>query len=524
MQELTRLALVGTANQPSDAVSVAEIDTLVPTASREQRILLQAAGLAVYQQAGRLPGSASPPVPAPLEPPVAISPALQGVLSAAIRGELVDLAPWLGARMARLGLRLPPTLLPLVFSKPATLGDWHAVIGERGRWLAAQHRDWQAQLDKLVVTELDRAILLRDWEEGSTAQRCRALAQLRRQDPAQARDWLGAVLAKEKAEQRQALVAVLAEGLSKADEPLLEGLLDDRSQAVRREVANLLAQLPDSAYMERMRVRARACVQWQAAAAPVGLLARVGAALGKKAVPTLRVELPQELPKDWERDGIAANPDAGWGKRAYWLRELVATVPPPLWVEWAGADIEQLLPAMQADEWSEALLAGCAKACGRYRNAGWGLPLLEHALNSQSGALLVGLPDLWRVIDAPTRDAKLGQLLANGQENHAWQCMQQLPAPWSSALVSAVCNAALADAAIERKPEAYYRHPDFSLYVEQALLCATDADLPKLAPVLALYGQWVAEGREAHPQRYNRARLVTVLAEAKLTAIKEMPL
>ena len=72
MQDLTRLALVGTANVPTDVAASAAVAALLPDASaaattpinREQRLLWQAGSEALYRSAGRLPERLPLPPPA----------------------------------------------------------------------------------------------------------------------------------------------------------------------------------------------------------------------------------------------------------------------------------------------------------------------------------------------------------------------------------------------------------------------------------------------------------------------------
>ena len=52
-------------------------------------------------------------------------------------------------------------------------------------------------------------------------------------------------------EDREAFVQRFAAGLSDADEPFLEAVLDDSRKAVRVAAAELLRRLPRSAYAQR---------------------------------------------------------------------------------------------------------------------------------------------------------------------------------------------------------------------------------------------------------------------------------
>ncbi|KVD10422.1 hypothetical protein WI81_27305 [Burkholderia ubonensis] len=524
MQALVRTALIGTANVSADVSTIAEIDGQLPAAaSPERRLLWQAGCMAVYGAAGRVPVSATAqpaaePDPVP-ETPVTLMP----ILTSAIAGELGGLAEWLVARMTRAKRRLPHALLPSVFARPARLDVWWPVIGRRGHWLASQHPEWQALLAARQAPADDDATLLQAWDEGDTAARVRALTALRRRDAAHARDALNAVLPKEKAEQRQAFVEVLQHGLSSADEPMLERLLDDRSQAVRQSAAELLLRLPESALVKRMEARADACLRWQPAGAASGAVSRLVAMLGKRAEPVLQLEVPAELPKDWERDGIAAKPPPGEGQRAFWLRQLVAAIAPARWSASAATTPDGALNVMAAHEWADALLAGCAAAACRHGDADWAEPLLRRAL-ADANVLHPYQERLWQVVRADARVELVCRQLTLGNRYVARRGLEAMSAPWPNAVVSAVASAALDAWRARREAGDTRQHDDVTGLIELALLRVQDADLAVLDPVVDVYAGSLSAAPADAIFNLDRARGVVALAHARRTFIKEMPL
>ncbi|MHA7682845.1 DUF5691 domain-containing protein [Cupriavidus sp. PET2-C1] len=528
MQAWIRTALVGTANSPGEARPVAEIDALLPEGTREQRLLWQAGSMAVYGQAGRLPASVCFPDPAPEDATPATPHALTPIIAAAIAGELGGLPEWLAPRIAQAGRRLPAGLVPGVFATAQTLAAWLPVIGARGHWLGAQNPEWRAMLASRLPAAIDDSALLREWEEGDTAARRRALGMMRERDPAMARDLLIAALPGEKAEQRRAFVDALAATLTRDDEPFLESLLDDRSQVVRQSAATLLARLPDSSFMLRMAARADACVRWEAATAPAGTMAKLASFLGQRAQPRLTVDAPAELPKDWERDGIAATPPSGEGKRAFWLRQLLAVVPPSRWPAAVDEVPDVLIGLMAKHEWAEALLCGSAEAACRYGDTDWALALLPRA-GGEIEALARYQDPLWRTLACVARDADLCRELMRGNAGTALRWLRELPGPWSSMVVSTIAQTVqtvLAGAGKTGVSDELMLRFDLAEMVELALLRAQDADLAQLAGVVGIYTAKLAEGPTdtITIRNLNRARDIVTLAQAKQTVIKEMPL
>ncbi|MBN3788135.1 DUF5691 domain-containing protein [Burkholderia sp. Ac-20353] len=510
MQELIRTALVGTANVSHDAPTLAEIDALLPEGTREQRLLWQAGSVAVHHEAGRLPRTASRPAAAPDETLPETPAAIASVLAAAIANEIPGLGEWLAPRVAQAGCRLPPALLPLVLGKAATLTRWRDALGERGRWLASHNPDWDARLTKFTPSDLDEAALLRTWDEGDTAARADALVALRGIDAASARERLATVLPKEKADARQQFVSAMAANLGMDDEPLLESLLDDRAQTVRAAAASLLARLPASALMRRMTARADACVRWQAATPASGTVARVAAFLGKRTAPALTIDIPDELPKDWARDGIVDATAPGEGRRASWLRQLLSVVPPARWSDAAGAEADALIPLMADSDWAESLLSGCATAACEVGDSAWSAAFLRCALSrskppAQLSALIL---TLWKSSLPAVREGELCRQLALGNVDMAAMLARHLDAPWPPEVVRTFARTFFADDRQRRTPEDLMQRYDLAV----------------LSPVIELYAGWLGSVFAGQPRMLELAREIVTLVQAKQTVIKEMPL
>ncbi|CAB3749725.1 hypothetical protein GQ57_00715 [Burkholderia sp. MSh2] len=526
MKDLVRTALVGTANAPHDASTLAEIDALLPEGSREQRLLLQAGSLAVYSGAGRLPRTAKLPVPAPDEVERETPAVLTPLIASAIADEIPGLSEWLAPRVAQAGYRLPPALLPDVLGKTTALPYWHGVLGGRGRWLASQNPGWDERLKQLAPSSRDEAALLRIWEEGGIAARVEALRGLRSIDAARARDMLAGVLPKEKADPRQQLVNAMAANLGIDDEPFLESLLDDRAQTVRMTAADLLARLPGSAFMRRMTARADACVRWQAATPASGAVARFASFLGKHGDPVLTVEIPSELPKDWARDGIVDGANHGEGKRASWLRQVLSLIPPARWSEAASSEAEVLIPLMAGNDWADSLLSGCATAACRAGDPAWAAAFLRFALGSDKPSPLLGglIPALWDASLPVVCESELCRQLALGEVERANAFARRLDAPWPTEVVRTFARTFFSDAKQSRKPADLMLRYDLAGLARLAILRAADADLALLSPVVELYAGWLGNVFAGQPRMLEQAREIVALMQAKQTVIKEMPL
>ena len=262
---------------------------------------------------------------------------------------------------------LLPDLLDAAVRTTALRPVVTAVLGVRGRWLAQHRPDWQRVLDAepaaAVAGPSDDPEI---WRTGSRAQRHAYLADQRLRDPQAGRALLAADWARLAADERAALLAVLARGLSADDEEFLDAALDDRADAVRVVARRLLTVLPGSRFGLRSTERA---------AAVLGL-ERHGLRQG------LAVSRPADPDAAAVRDGIDPRlPSPSIGPGSWLLTQLIAAVPLARWGALFGlppADLVALPVGPRLDaprrldvhagwrlaavnqgnpEWAEALLA-----------------------------------------------------------------------------------------------------------------------------------------------------------------------
>lgn len=272
-----------------------------------------------------------------------------------------ELLPELLGLMAAAGQRVPELLLPKLLRhgqrNTAIRPALKAVLGERGRWLAAQNPDWRYGQGQAIADFATETPALKALWPGEDAQsRAINLRAWRQVDAQAAREALAAAWSSELAQERQALLGALATHLSLADEAFLESALGDRGKAVRKVAADLLAQLSGSGFGDRMARRASAWVQ----------MSQAGSGLA------IAVTLPEAYDEDWKRDGIELKAPRGEGQRAWWLRQILAYTPLAVW----QAEPSAIVPALAGHEWQDSLLLGWGLAAQRQGNAAWAEALL----------------------------------------------------------------------------------------------------------------------------------------------------
>lgn len=278
------------------------------------------------------------------------------------------------------------------------------LAGARGRWLAAQHPGWRS----LVRAAADDESV---WSHGRAAERRGWLTQLRQRDPAAAREALAGSWGKESGPGKAELLAVLADGLSIDDEALLEIALDDRRAEVRRLAADLLGQLPDSAFAARMAERAGAWLSF-----------------GPRLVrPQLVTTGPGVLDDAARRDGVgdsfgytAYRADGAPDLSTEWLHRVVAATPLRHW--------ERLLGSPEA-----AVHASMAKSVRGPMFAGWTDAVLAQR-NPEWAAALFGAVSGTNARDADTE--KLRELFALQPEGAQIRHLRGLDSSWLAEIES----------------------------------------------------------------------------------------
>lgn len=339
---------------------------------------------------------------------------------------------------AHAGYRANPHLLPALLDTAARDTSLRpavaAVLGERGRWLAAHRADW-SRVGQVAPPSSEPAEIPESagtesvWETGTQAERRAYFTALRRRDPAQARDLLEAAWPKEKGDDREAFVRSLRHQLSADDEPLLERALDDRKGDVRKAAAALLARIPTSAWRRRATERATRLLRVE-----------------RKA---LRQKLIVTLPDKWDdamtRDGLEPSPPAGYqvGERTWWLIQTIAATPLAVWTTTLSMSPREITALPVDGDFEQDVRIGWRTAAIRQRDSEWARalfavrskPLPDYAvwLSAHDAPLAAVLPPVERF-------TRLTELLGKDELGHdpAAVDMQGLPAPWPDAFANAV--------------------------------------------------------------------------------------
>lgn len=253
LDPLLPVAVVGTARRDLDVDTLPE--SIRGTGATTEEVLLSAAARAAVIDKISVPDL---PTRATAEPPAETEAAPAGpeFLSALLHARATS--PAIVAEALRLlaarGRRLPVgalyPVLELAVSRQELRSLLADVIGQRGRWLTALNPRWR--FTELTVPNPHDD---KDWHFGTPAQRVAWLSSVRRVDPERGRRLLAEAFRVEDARVRADLMRALWTGLDPEDEAFLEEVLTDRGGEVRMTARSMLAAMPESAYVARMRER-----------------------------------------------------------------------------------------------------------------------------------------------------------------------------------------------------------------------------------------------------------------------------
>jgi len=431
LPRLTQAAIVGTANHPEIPPTGSDLDPILrradPHLSPERQLLVRGAALGLARAAGTRPQVRSEPVS---ESPPERVPEMARVLAELLARTWVTnceaTATEFTLALAERGLRLPFVYVPgaLEHTPEAARKRLGPLVGERGRWLAAELRRWpwlpsEGSGDAPEDTQ-------RIWDEGLPGAREALLMRLRKANPAAARTLLGSSWKTEKGDQRERFLdIVLAHGAGVDDLAFVEAALTDRASGVRRAAACGLLLIPESGPALRVRARFAAAIRFTGAT-------------------TLAVTLPTVDDPSWPGDGLNTTTDmtVGLGPREALLTVLIAASP---LTAWDPHPPEHVTAALRANDHGGAIARGIIHQVLELpvpeARDPWIRALIALGLHPKLESLVTGFAT------PPLRDHLLSlQLARTNVTSDDLTPFAELPAPWSVALSTAYL------AALERYP------------------------------------------------------------------------
>ncbi len=271
--------------------------------------------------------------------------------------------------MRAAGLRLPVRLLPLALEEGRRTTALRAplleVLGERGRWLAAQNSSWQFAAGVGIAAGGAASADSEDmrWLEGSIEQRGAFLRDEWQRNTTSARAKLIESLADVPARERVDLLSISRDYMTSDDEPMIEAILRDRGKEVRQIALSILLRMAPTAHAKRAASRLEP------------LLKMERALIRKRWV----IDAPSAIGEGWASDAIeTARPQQErLGERAWWLYQLVRQAPLTWWTQHTALSPAELLKWAHETDWAEALIRGWRDVLFAAPESSWCKALLE---------------------------------------------------------------------------------------------------------------------------------------------------
>jgi hypothetical protein len=247
---------------------------------------------------------------------------------------------------------VPPELLPELLSygrnRPYLHERLTKCIGKRGVWLAQFSDEWKYA--KKTSNEDDDIFFY-----GKRDERLHYITKIHGSNPKEAILLLEQVWESEDYITRTDFIKSLQGNLNQTDEPFLEKALQDSRQEVRNQSANLLALLPESKLVDRMKKLIEGLISYDP----------------KKN--KLTIELPLSCTTEMKRDGISPRKIfvKDHGPKANQLAQIIAKIPAEWWQDTFSKNPQELLLLASKTEWKNIFLWGWAMAAKNFESKDW---------------------------------------------------------------------------------------------------------------------------------------------------------
>ena len=250
---------------------------------------------------------------------------------------------------------LPYDALPSLFNRclkeEALWMELQPVIGERGKWLLPLNKEWNSLLLDVEVSK---------WKTGTKAERLALLKQIRQQDATKGLSLLQSTWEKDSVQEKARLLEVLKRGLSSSDEAFLEQNLNASRKEIRQTAAQLLSQIPNSQYLERIQSYLEELIAFD------------------KKKDTVLLSLPELTNPALIRDGLSVKKKNATTKdKLKVLVKMIQVTPPTFWEKHLSESPATIIKLFAQSEPSLTLVNALVEATALHRTPEWINILLE---------------------------------------------------------------------------------------------------------------------------------------------------
>ncbi len=260
---------------------------------------------------------------------------------------------------------VPPQFLVGLIEKTSGKPELYKLLqlcgGERLKWL-----------EKLVYGKDPSTLEKKHFEKAFSIQRHQIFNQKREVHPEEALDWLKDCWKTESKTEKCFFLNALKENLSSKDESFINSCLNDASKEVRFIAAGLLAQLPDSEWLNEMRQNFKEWVE-------------VRETSGGKI--KLKLALPENVGEVLSGKGI--DPGRNLSVKSMKVNSFAkaaSCMPPNWWNSTFNLSAQDFLPLFVRHEHGDTLLQAMIDASCLHKDVAWQIVLVEFWLENYQKA------------------------------------------------------------------------------------------------------------------------------------------
>ncbi|HTL07347.1 MAG TPA: DUF5691 domain-containing protein [Chitinophagaceae bacterium] len=308
-----------------------------------------------------------------------------------------------------------PEMLPALLSAGVQEKKLQTLItaccGKRAEWLSGFNPAWDFSSHQTAIEQ---------WQTGTPEQRKTVLANTRKVNPLQAREWLQQTWAQEDAASKLSFLELLAINISEADIDFLSALASEKSKKVKDAALELLKQTPGSPIV----------LQYQALLAQSVLLKKEKVLLGLGAKTALQFQLPPVMDDAVFTSGVVKlSNDKSLTDDEFIFFQLIQSVPPAFWGQHLAASPEDVIHYFHKDAVGKKMIPALVRATRTFNNRQWAMAMAQH-----SEVFYIDLLPLLPLAQQESYSIKFFEQYADSIIGYA----EQREEPWSVALTKLI--------------------------------------------------------------------------------------
>lgn len=397
LEQIVKIAIVGTEKKFFDEQQQTLLQSwgLTNTTDKEQVLLYATAIASKMEKAGYMPRHEQKlnMIPAPAEKRPAIgqrsSTHLRILLGEKDHELFIELLQLIQQHRQRIDYSFLPEILDWGKLHKEAQVFIREVVGARGQWLAQFQEDWVYVLPEETLV---------DWETASFEERKAYLKRVRERQGQEAAALLASTWETEEPAHKAILIDMLQINLSMEDEPFLIQAAKDSRKEVRTIAYDLMAQLKESAFKQRLEAY---------------LTSHVFVKKSLLKGTTIEVKLPQNYDQELKSLGVAEKINlVKGGQKANWLAQIIMRIHPSFWEKLLAAEANAAIKIIKKSEWDTLLLPSITQAAILHKAQPW----LQSLIQECFGAYEINWKNVVQALDQDTYHWLIQFYLRKGPE------------------------------------------------------------------------------------------------------------